>query len=393
MPEIFPQREVPPPAPAELSDSQRNELDAHRRAMPLQRLLDNGVEYADAVAWHGLAERGVRWVDAGVWLAETQLRRAEAARAAGHPRSACIAFRHASACFRFAQSALTRDDDSKRALYRRLIDAFSAAAVLDPAPILKLEIPFSRGPLFGWLLEPSDGQSSATVIVFGGADGWREAYFTGAAYLLERGLSVLLLDGPGQGETRLFGGVHLDIDYAAACSAALEHLQDKFGKGPIGIWGNSMGGHLAAMAVARDARFAACCVNGGSIRPLETLDRFPRFIDKLAAMVGTTDAGRVLAVMRHYDLTSGVDAIRCPLLVLHGGADLVFLPENGRRIYTGASSQDKTMLYWDDGDHCLYNHAHEKNCIVSDWFHDRLAASVQARDPYMKTAQAAASVR
>ena len=45
-----------------------------------------------------------------------------------------------------------------------------------------------------------------------GADGWREAYFTGAEYLLERGLSVLLLDGPGQGETRLFGGVHFDID-------------------------------------------------------------------------------------------------------------------------------------------------------------------------------------
>lgn len=206
-----------------------------------------------------------------------------------------------------------------------------------------------------------------------GADGWREAYFTGAEYLLERGLSVLLLDGPGQGETRLFGGVHFDIDYGAACSAALEHLQEKFGKRPIGIWGNSMGGHLAAVAAARDARFAACCVNGGSIRPLETLDRYPRFIDKLAAMVGTTDAEEVLAVMRYYDLTSGVDAIRCPLLVLHGGADLVFLPENARRIYAGASSRDKTMLYWDDGDHCLYNHAHEKHCMVSDWFHDRLA--------------------
>lgn len=349
--------------------------------MPLQRLLDNGVEYADAVAWHGLAERGVQWIEAGEWLAEAQLRRAEAARVAGHTRSACIAFRHASACFRFAQSALTRDDDHKRTLYRRLIDAFSAAAALDTLPILKLEIPFDRGTLSGWLLEPSHARASATVIVFGGADGWREAYFTGAEYLLERGLSVLLLDGPGQGETRLFGRVYLDTDYAAACSAALEHLQNKFGKRPIGVWGNSFGGHLAAMAAARDARFAACCVNGGSIRPLETLDRFPRFIHKLAAMVGANEAERVLAVMRHYDLTSGADAIRCPLLVLHGGADLVFLPENARLIYSGASSQDKTMLFWDDGDHCLYNHAHEKHCLVADWFHDRLVASVQAGGP------------
>jgi esterase/lipase len=97
--------------------------------------------------------------------------------------------------------------------------------------------------------------------------------------------------------------------------------------------------------------------------------------------------------MRHYDLTSGVDKIRCPLLVLHGGADLVFLPENARRIYTGASTQDKTMLHWDDGDHCLYNHAHEKHCIVSDWFQDRLAASVQAGGPRLKAAQAPESVQ
>jgi len=34
---------------------------------------------------------------------------------------------------------------------------------------------------------------------------------------------------------------------------------------------------------------------------------------------------------------------------------------------------DKTFLEWQDGDHCIYNHSHEKNVAVADWFIDRLS--------------------
>jgi hypothetical protein len=29
-------------------------------------------------------------------------------------------------------------------------------------------------------------------------------------------------------------------------------------------------------------------------------------------------------------------------------------------------------VVFDDGDHCIYNHSHEKHCLIGDWFLDVL---------------------
>ncbi|MFI6170374.1 alpha/beta hydrolase family protein [Nocardia sp. NPDC051052] len=71
--------------------------------------------------------------------------------------------------------------------------------------------------------------------------------------------------------------------------------------------------------------------------------------------------------------------LTCPLLVLHGTPDQVFLVENARALYTSAASPDKTWREWVDGDHCLYNHSLEKHTIVADWFADRLPGRIRQR--------------
>jgi pimeloyl-ACP methyl ester carboxylesterase len=115
------------------------------------------------------------------------------------------------------------------------------------------------------------------------------------------------------------------------------------------------------------------------MRPLEILDRFPRFLERFAAMIGTADDEAVRAVMRELDLAAAAPRIRCPLLVLHGAPDQIFLLENARPIYDLAAAADKTLMVWDDGDHCLYNHAHEKHCLVADWFRERLEGGPATR--------------
>ncbi len=67
--------------------------------------------------------------------------------------------------------------------------------------------------------------------------------------------------------------------------------------------------------------------------------------------------------------------MRCPLLVLHGAPDQVFLLENAQRLYAATASTDRQMIVWDDGEHCIYNHAHEKNTLVADWFAARLGVA------------------
>lgn len=134
-----------------------------------------------------------------------------------------------------------------------------------------------------------------------------------------------------------------------------------------------MGGSLAAATAAADPRIWACCVNGGTVRPVELPERYPRFETKLQAVYGIDDPGEAMRAME--DATIGpteLERLRCPLLVLHGTPDQVFLVENAWALYDAAASVDKTWREWPDGDNCIYNHTAEKHAIIGDWFTDKL---------------------
>ena len=347
---------------------------AHKRAMPMQRLLGNGMEWADAVELHARADQGEPWHRAATALGRRDAERAAAALAAGHRRTARAWYLAAAACYRFGQVPLSDGDPEKKVMYRHLIEAFGQAGELHDPPVEHVTIPWGGGRLHGWLLRPSHEVAPATVIVVGGFDGWREEYYTGALHLLERGLAVLLADAPGQGETRLFGGLTLGADFTNAFSAMVSWIGDDARLGDrVGVWGNSLGGFLAASAAVADHRIRACCVNGGAVSPVEFPIRYPRTAEKARLLLGITDTAEALRFLG--ELALGEDdlaRLACPLLVLHGTPDQVFLVANARALFTGASSRDKTWREWADGDHCLYNHPLEKHTLVADWFADRL---------------------
>lgn len=366
--------EAPLP-PKELAEPLRKELESYRRAMPLQRLIGNGVEYADAHTWHSLVASGIPWIEVGEWLAARNLALAKHELGRRHTSTARRYFHYASACLRFAQVAISRDTPRKRDIYRRMIDAFGQAASLTTPIIQKLEVAWKGGSLCGWLMLPPGDKSTALVIQFGGFDGWREEYHCGAEYLVERGIATLLVDLPGQGESRLFHGLYMDDKVHESVSALIDHLSTlQFVGSRIGLWGNSMGGCIAAMAALHDPRVAACCVNGGTVSPIELVERYPRFSEKIEALTGRSDSQEAAEIVRRFDIGADLPRLTCPLLQLHSVPDQVFLLENARRIHDEASSTDKTLVVWADGDHCIYNHSTEKNLLVADWFADRLAA-------------------
>lgn len=364
----------PPPLEPDRGETFHAEQDSLRRAMPLARLMGSGMAQADAVALHSAADAGVRWDVCGEWLGDRNLRLATRA---ATPISARAWYRRASACFRSAQAAIPTDTDRKRHLFAHMVRSFAAAGALDTPMTEKHDIPWRSGRLCGWLLRPPHIENPPVVIIMGGFDGWREEYHPGAVALVERGVAAFLMDGPGQGESRLFHGLHLDADFPAAFAAAADHLRDHGAVGPrIGIWGNSLGGFLAAATVvAFPDRFAAVCVNGGTVRPLELPERFPRFFEKVEALLGTTDRAAAMEIMDRLDISDSLSAIHIPLLQLHSVPDQVFLLEHARLIHDRAASRTKTIAIWEDGDHCIYNHSDEKNAMVADWFADRLASA------------------
>ena len=65
--------------------------------MPIQRLLDNGMEYSDAVALHALTGQGKPWIETAEGLGDANLSRARQARDARQDVTARSYFRYASA--------------------------------------------------------------------------------------------------------------------------------------------------------------------------------------------------------------------------------------------------------------------------------------------------------
>ena len=364
------QRELVAPAPIiPVTETFLAANAAHMRSMGVARLIDNGVSYADAVALHRLAGENVDWVEAGEWLGDRNLALAEQSRAVGFNRIAAERYLHACASYRFAQSAFTFDTTNKKRIYRKVIDCFSEAMSLLEWRAQKLELPCRNGMLCGWLLLPPNVTKPPVVIAFGGADGWRESYYSAGLPMLHEGIAICLLDGPGQGESRLFHGLHLDDGFAMDFAVAIRHLASHPSlSGRVGVFGNSLGGTIAATLAAELEEVDACCINGGSVSPAESSDRFPRGLDKIAAMMGTENRDIARQFVERMDLRRRAGSIRCPLLVLHGGMDQLFAVESAQAIHDAAASEQKSMVLWDDGEHCMYTHAFERNAIIAEFF-------------------------
>ncbi|WP_234804581.1 alpha/beta hydrolase family protein [Mycobacteroides abscessus] len=341
--------------------------------MPYTRLVDCGMNPADANTLLRETADGQPWSEVAGDVAEKRLRAARDAQRAGHVVTALQSARWATAAELFAQMAENEDTPLKRALYGRYVEATARVAELTVPAIQRIEVPYRGGHLVGWLQLPPSGIAEATVVVWGGMSGWGAAYLNAATALTSRGLACLLAEGPGQGEPRITDRLYLDEDFAGGFARFLDIIDDhpKLGS-RIGLQGNSVGGLFAAHLAARDSRVNGCVVNGAPSTPQMPPFRTARA--QFAAAMGTDQAerlGTVLDALRFDPVTSPID---CPVLVLHGGADPLVPDVSMQEPFARAAGPRGQLRVWPDGEHTIYNHGAERDSFVADWFHDQLIA-------------------
>lgn len=141
----------------------------------------------------------------------------------------------------------TRLDDAKIACYQ-------AYARLADHPVERVEIPFGAAHLPGWLHLPSEGSGPYPVVLaIDGMDGFKEMMV--ALYgdaLLTRGVAVLAIDGPGQGEA-LTHGIYVTPDnFREAGRQAVRYLRQhpKLDPARIAVSGVSFGSYFATLVGA-----------------------------------------------------------------------------------------------------------------------------------------------
>jgi esterase/lipase len=338
----------------------------------LERVMAYGVHHADAVELRGRVAAGEGWQRVATALAEDCLAPPERLVARASPATEANRSYRASALLRMSQIILLSDSDARREIFARAADLYRQAAAIS-GDREKVIVDTEGGPLVGWLYASQRGKAAGCAIVIGGVEAWAMDFGELGLELARRGIEALVVDGPGQGETRLTHRHYLTKTWVESYRGAIDYLIRRTGGAPLGVVGNSLGGATALRLASQDDRILACCDNGGP----KAIGRPPANVSyppKIAAFCGEATQAVAAEILPTLSPMAGEASISCPLLIVHGALDHLVSTEDAQSLFDWAKSADKQMVVYSDGDHCVYNHPDDKHNLICDWVLDRLVS-------------------
>jgi alpha-beta hydrolase superfamily lysophospholipase len=248
-------------------------------------------------------------------------------------------------------------------------------------------------------------------LVVHGAGEHSDRYRPLAGHFTRHGYAVAALDHPGHGKSEgRYGHVDRFEDFVSTLDIFQRRVMADFPGLPLILLGHSMGGLISSLYLLRNQQaFIACVLSGPAIKTdiepgyLQLL--LIRCLSTLAPRVGVLrlDAAGVSRdpevvaayvsdpLVNHNKMTARMVAelftgmqqaqaqaarISLPLLLLHGGADLMTSPDGSRFLYEHAGSADKALEIFPGLFHEIFNEPEHEAIFakVLQWCDKRLPA-------------------
>jgi alpha-beta hydrolase superfamily lysophospholipase len=235
----------------------------------------------------------------------------------------------------------------------------------------------------------------------------RYEYF--AAHCTARGIAVHAIDHYGHGRSEgLPGHVERFSVYLDGVRTLRDDVRSRDGGLPLFLLGHSMGGLIAAAFLGEDqSSFRGCILSGPALKSdveppalVMAIARLISWLAPTAPLIGLDPAGvsRDPAVVSAYvndplvhhgkatarlvtELSAtmratleAAPAIKLPLLVLHGDADVLTSPAGSQALHDAAGSADKTLKLYPGLYHEIFNEP-ERDQVLGDmsaWLEARL---------------------
>jgi dienelactone hydrolase len=330
------------------------------------------------------------WFDACATVADGVRAHAQRFENRGHRYSAAHAYLRACNYYQMAERFRTPKDDKALAIYRQGVECFHRHSKLTDVKIEIVEVPFERGSLPGYFVHAQNARSARApcVVFFDGLDVTKEIQFTrGVPDLIKRGISVLVMDGPGTGEAIRFRGYYLRHDYEVAGSACIDYLErrDDVDAKKVGVVAISLGGYYAPRMASMEPRFAACIAWGAIWDYYATWKKRidAQFKTSLSVpghhimwILGVDSLEAALKKLESFRLDGVVQKMRCPFLCVHGAEDEQVPLADAQALYDAVGSQDKTLRVFtaEEGgaQHCQRDYLTLVVATMWDWFEDKL---------------------
>ena len=310
--------------------------------------------------------------------AERREQRGRAAEALGHTVEAREHYYVAATYYTAAQWGIFEDGNPRRMAWAESKrDCYDRYIGFADHPIERVDLSVPGGKQAALLHlphKPAPGERFPCILYQPGMDGVKEDNPLTGDPLLQRGLAILSIDGPGQGETRERGITVTASnceDGARAAYAFLKTRPDIDGD-RVAVYGSSMGSYWGTRMAAAVPEFKACAVVGVCMEPSQYTifnTAAPTFKLNYMYMSGYDDEAEFDEFCKTLTLEGVAARIRCPYMVVAGEDDELCPIEFAYEVVDEATCP-KGLYVYEGERHSLRNPA--ARTIVVDWLKDCL---------------------
>ena len=319
------------------------------------------------------------------WHARAEMndRRGDEEEARGHIRTAMNCWLRAANTYRSAEFWLAADDLRRRATFDKCERASHKFLRYCSPPGEVLEIPYeAAGGLPAYFIRsPHATGRTPVLIAFGGLDSFKdELWFMVGRGALQRGISVLMVDGPGQGGALRRYHLTTRFDYEVPVGKCIDYLATRpdIDISRVAVSGSSLGGYYAARAGAMEHRLAASISHGAIWDVHERLkDRGEDhgLADHLKWVFGCNSMAELREKTKPFTLYGVLENMRCPYLIVHGGHDVLGV-EQAKILHEYAKAKGVKVTFRLVGaeetgaEHCQHDNPTLGQELILDWLAD-----------------------
>ncbi len=345
--------------------------------------LENGLKLTDYRLTMARARSGDMLAKSWRKTAEGLEALSQEATARGHRETAGELYHRAALCYGKAFWA-----EKTLAAHAKVRECYDLAACTAEHPVERVEVPFEATSFPALLHRPRQAAGPVPCVIFvPGMDMIKEDFPNLQQNVFaRRGLAVISIDGPGQGES-LARGLHVTLDnYQRAVRAVVDYLQGRpeVNAGRIGIMGMSMGSYWAPSSAAEEPRIKGCVAALGCFLDKRVIfeQAPPGFKANYMIMSGIADEEEFDQVARQMTLERYADGIRCPVLLLHGEFDQLCPLDDARRLMALLRCPRELWVFENEF-HAIGRRRAEMVAWAADWLRDVLDGRY---DPHMNRA-------
>lgn len=319
------------------------------------------------------------------WLvvADANQARGDAERAKGHIRTAMNCWLRAAGYYRQAEFWLEWDDPRRLMTFSKMEACTSKFLTGLNPPGEIVHIPYENGTsLSGYFLRaPFDTGPQPCLIAMGGLDSIKDEMWAMQGHsCLQRGISVLMIDGPGQGSALHRYKLLTRYDYEVPVSACVDYLETRADvrHDQIAVCGSSLGGYYAARAGSFEHRLAGTISHGATwsvAKSWEGADEDHGMATHIRAIFGAKTVKEALEKAKPFTLDGVLENMKCPYLIVHGGFDVLGVRQATQTYeYAKSKGVDVTFRLLTEeetgAEHCQHDNPTLGQEIMADWLAD-----------------------